>query len=435
MIFNYDFRYTLAQIPVNSALRINFRKFVITGKENIPKNSPVVFTPNHRNALVDALLLVYTSKKTKQVVFLARADIFKKRFIACILRGMRIVPIYRIRDGKDNLRKNSSVFDICGKILKRNNPIALFPEARHNPKQSLLPIQKATPRIVLPTEAQYDFTLGIKIVPVAIYYTEITGLLSDCYLSFGEPIGTVHYKELYLQNPNLAVNALRSDLENRMKEMVVNIQNDEYYNEYQCCIDWNREKIAKEKFSTYKDAVPKAAIYIVNHLDYLFENSREEFEKKIKDFRNALEILASNGLSTKDNINKPTSFFAVIISSLSLIISFPVALFGFGNSIFPILIYRKLRGLFSDKQFIPSVRYVSGLVFVPVFSFIQSIFIFLYTGSWLATLGYFVLMPASFLFAIYWRKWLKDICRKHKVNRFIKSNRELWQQLLSWISI
>ena len=435
MIFNYDFRYTLAQIPVNSTLRLNFRKFVITGKENIPKNSPVVFTPNHRNALIDALMLVYTSNLTKQVVFLARADIFKKKFIAWILRGLRIVPIYRIRDGKDNLSKNNDIFDICGKILKNNNPIALFPEARHNPKQSLLPIQKATPRIVLPTEAQTDFTLGIEIVPVAIYYTDITGFLSDCYLSFGEPISTADYKELYLQNPNLAVNALRSDLENRMKKMVVNIQNDEYYNEYQYCIDWNREKIAKEKFSVYKDAVPKAAIYIVNYLDNLFENSRAEFDKKIAYFRNAREILASNGLTTKDNIQKPKSLFAIILSFLSLLITFPIAIFGFGNNIFPILIYRRLKSLFADKQFIPSVRYVCGLVFVPVFSLLQSIIVFLYTSNWTATLAYFILMPTTFLFSIYWRKWLKSTCRKYKVNRFVKSNRELWEKMLSWIEI
>ncbi len=435
MIFNYDFRYTLAQIPVNSALRLNFRKFVITGKNNIPKNSPVVFTPNHRNALIDALLLVYTSKVNKQVVFLARADIFKKKLIAWILKGLRIVPIYRIRDGKDNLGKNSDIFDICGKVLKNNNPIALFPEARHNPKQSLLPIQKATPRIVLPTEAQTDFTLGIKIVPVAIYYTDITGFLSDCYLSFGEPISTADYKELYKENPNLAVNALRNDLENRMKEMVVNIQNDEYYEEYQYCIDWNREKIAKDKFSVHKDAVPKAAIYIVNYLDNLFENSRAEFDKKIEDLRKAREVLASNGLTTKDKIQKPSSLFAIILSFLSLIISFPIVLFGFVNNIFPILIYRRLRGLFKDKQFIPSVRYVCGLVFVPVFSLIQSIIVFLYTSNWLAALCYLILMPITFLFALYWRKWLKNICRKFKVNRFVKSNRELWEKLLSWISI
>ena len=32
MIYRYDFRYTLAKIPVNTALRLSFRKMVFIGK-------------------------------------------------------------------------------------------------------------------------------------------------------------------------------------------------------------------------------------------------------------------------------------------------------------------------------------------------------------------------------------------------------------------
>lgn len=434
MIFRYDFRYTLAKIPVGTALRLHFRKFVITGRKDIPKNEPVVFTPNHRNALIDALLLVYISRLTKQIVFLARADIFKKKFIAWILRGLRIVPIFRIRDGKDNLNKNSEIFDICGKILQKNNPIALFPEARHNPKQSLLPIQKATPRIVLPTEAQFDFNLGVKIVPVAIYYTDMFGFLSDCYLNFGDPIHIADYKELYAQNSNLAVNKLRNDLEDRMKEIVVNIQNNDFYDEYQYCIDWNRDKIAREQFPKCKDAIPKAAISIVNQLDNWFENNRQTFDSKIDQFRQAYRLLASHGLTTKDNIRKPASLVAILLKTLLLVLSFPIAFFGFVNNLFPILIYRKLRGLFADKQFIPSVRYVCGLVFVPIFTLIQSLVLLFCTNSMVA-ISYFFLMPVSFLFAIYWRKWAKSTHRQFLVDKFVRSNQESWRNILSWISL
>ena len=36
MLYNYDFRITLVKIPIKSALRLNFRKMVFTGrKENV----------------------------------------------------------------------------------------------------------------------------------------------------------------------------------------------------------------------------------------------------------------------------------------------------------------------------------------------------------------------------------------------------------------
>ncbi|MDR2816592.1 MAG: 1-acyl-sn-glycerol-3-phosphate acyltransferase [Proteiniphilum sp.] len=224
MLYRYDFRYAPAKIPVNIAMRLSSGKLVFVGrKENVSKNRPVIFAPNHRNALIDALTPVYAGHHRKQVVFLARAHIFKQRFAAWLLRGMRIMPVFRIRDGKDNLNKNNEIFDHAARILKKNNPLALFPEARHNPKQSLLPIQKAVPRIVLPTESSLGFQLRSRIVPDSIYYRNISGFLSDAYITFGAPIEVSGYKDMYNENPGLAINHLRQEPENRLKSMTVNM--------------------------------------------------------------------------------------------------------------------------------------------------------------------------------------------------------------------
>ncbi|MDD5346615.1 MAG: 1-acyl-sn-glycerol-3-phosphate acyltransferase, partial [Proteiniphilum sp.] len=83
MLYRYDFRYSIAKFYFNSALRLNFSKIVFTGRsENVSKQRPVIFAPNHRNALLDALLVVMATYNRKQVVFLARADIFKQKLIA-----------------------------------------------------------------------------------------------------------------------------------------------------------------------------------------------------------------------------------------------------------------------------------------------------------------------------------------------------------------
>ena len=408
MLYNYDFRYSLAKIPVNTTLRLNFRKLVFIGrKENVSKNQPVIFTPNHRNALLDALLIVYASYHTKQVVFLARADIFKQKFIAWILRGMRIIPVFRIRDGKDNLDKNRDIFRNAARILKKSNPIALFPEGRHNPKQSLLPIQKAVPRIVLPTEASVGFELNSQIVPVSIYYRDIFGFLSDAYITFGTPIEVSKYKELYEENPSLAGNQLRQELEKSLKSMVVNIWNDEFYDEYKYAIDWNGDRLAREMFSDRKDDFLQASLHIVRTLDDLFENRRAEFDKKIADFREAEVILKEHQLNSKDRIWRPATKGNIFARFAGLILTAPVMLFGYLNAIFPLLINKKLLSLFKDNQFIPSVRYASGLIFVPIFDLIQSLIIGTVTKDWLLALIYFFAMPITFYFALYWRKWWK----------------------------
>lgn len=436
MIYRYDFRYTLAKIPVNSALRLNFRKLVFIGKkENVSKERAIIFAPNHRNALIDALMLVFSSYHLKQIVFLARADIFKKSFVSWLLRGLRIMPVFRIRDGKDNLDKNNEIFDNAARILRKNNPLALFPEAKHNPKQSLLPIQKAVPRIVLPTEASVDFQLRSQIVPVSIYYRDMFSFLSDAYITFGTPIEVSDYKDIYNESPTLAINQLRQELENRLKSMVVNIWNDEFYNEYYHAIDWNGDRIAREKFSGRKDDFLQAALYIVKELDKLYETNRIEFNQKVAGFREAHALLKEQGFTSKDRVWKISSVWNLFARYAMLILSAPVALFGFPNGIFPILINKKLSGLFKDKQFIPSARYASGLFFVPIFDLIQSLVVGAVTKNWLLALGYFILMPLTFYFALYWRKWLRTVQRDSKVHRFKKQHPTTWRRVLELIRL
>lgn len=436
MLYNYDFRYTLVKIPIKTALRLNFRKMVFTGrKENVSKDKPIIFAPNHRNALLDALLLVYAGYHRKQVVFLARADIFKQKFVAWILRGMRIIPVFRIRDGKDNLDKNRDIFNNAARILKKENPIALFPEGRHNPKQSLLPIQKAIPRIVLPTEASLNFELKSQIVPVSIYYRDTFSFLSDVYVTFGTPIEVSKYKEVYEENPSFATNLLRQDLEQSLKSMVVNIWNDEFYDEYKYAINWNGDRISKEKFTDRKDDFLQASLHIVRKLDDLFENNRDEFDKKISDFREAHEILEEHKLNTKDKLWKPSTKENIYSRFAALILTAPIMLFGFLNTVFPLLINKKLLSLFKDNQFIPSVRYASGLIFIPIFDLIQSLIIGVVTKDWLLALIYFFVMPISFYFALYWRKWWNSAKRDLKVYKFKKQFSDKWERLVKLIKL
>lgn len=436
MLYNYDFRYFLAKIPVKTVLRLNFRKLVFVGrKENVSKSRPVIFAPNHRNALLDALLLVYAGYHFKQVVFLARADIFKQKVVAWILKGMRIIPVFRIRDGKDNLEKNRDIFSNAARILKKGNPIALFPEGKHNPKQSLLPIQKAVPRIVLPTEASVKFELNSQIVPVSIYYRDIFGFLSDVYVTFGTPIEVSKYKEIYEENPSLAGNQLRQELERSLKSMVVNIWNDEFYDEYKYAIDLNGDRIAKEMFSDRKDDFLQASLHIVRKLDDLFENNRDEFDKKISDFRESHEVLKEHKLNTKDKLWKPSTKENISSRFATLILTAPIMLFGYLNAIFPLLINKKLLNLFKDNQFIPSVRYASGLIFIPIFDLIQSLIIGTVTKNWLLALIYFFTMPATFYFALYWRKWWKTAKRDLKVYKFKKQFTQKWERLVQLIKL
>ncbi len=85
-----------------------YGKVEVTGQENIPRNEPVIFAPNHQNALMDALIMLF--KSPQDIVFLARADIFNKKFLAFFLNSMKMLPVFRQRDGASRAGKECGYF-------------------------------------------------------------------------------------------------------------------------------------------------------------------------------------------------------------------------------------------------------------------------------------------------------------------------------------
>ena len=66
-----------------------YRKIRIYNKERIPKEGHLIFTPNHQNALLDALALL--CKIDRQLIFLARSDVFKKKKETDLLFYLKVI--------------------------------------------------------------------------------------------------------------------------------------------------------------------------------------------------------------------------------------------------------------------------------------------------------------------------------------------------------
>ncbi len=106
-----------------------YRKVIVIGQENINPDDHLIFAPNHQNALMDALAVALTHKG--QPIFLARADIFKRKIISSILYFLKMLPVYRIRDGFGNLKGNDQIFLKTIDVLKNKNGLIILPEGDH----------------------------------------------------------------------------------------------------------------------------------------------------------------------------------------------------------------------------------------------------------------------------------------------------------------
>lgn len=111
------FFYHFAKNVVWSILKILFR-VEVKGKENIPDEGPVIICSNHISNFDPPLV---AGSSSRPIHFLAKEELFKKKWLNLILRKVQAFPIKRGMKDRQALRT-------ALKILSENHVLGLFPE-------------------------------------------------------------------------------------------------------------------------------------------------------------------------------------------------------------------------------------------------------------------------------------------------------------------
>ena len=207
-------------------LRLYYGKIKIAGLENVPKDKPVLFLPNHQSALLDVLLIA--TDCNRKPWFLTRSDVFKSKILISIFNFFQMIPIYRIRDGRESLKNNQAVFDRCSELLIAKEALLMFPEANHNLKRRVRPLSKGFTRILFNTLDKAPDT-DIMIVPVGINYRSAENFPDKVALYFDTPIAV---KEMYQpEDEKGSVDKIKEAVSNRLKNLTTHIEDEETYDE------------------------------------------------------------------------------------------------------------------------------------------------------------------------------------------------------------
>ena len=166
-------------------LRIFFRRVSIAGLENIPRNAPVIFAPNHPNSLVDPLFLMAFAPR--EVVFLAKEPLFRMPIIGRLVRWAGAIPVYRKQDAAD-MSRNRETFARVHDLLARGGAMALFPEGVSHNDPQLRPFKTGAARMALGATAMGPADRPVQIVPTGLYYTDKVTFRSSALVYFGSPI-------------------------------------------------------------------------------------------------------------------------------------------------------------------------------------------------------------------------------------------------------
>jgi len=218
--------YLFVKIYMRLGFAFYFKKILISGKENIPKDKAILFVANHQNALIDPLLIGAITPR--ELNFLTRADVFNKPFVKWLLSTVNMLPIYRIRDGRIGLSRNEEVFQKCYSILNKNGTVLIFPEGNHNIQRRLRNLSKGFTRIIFGS-LKVNPELEIAVLPVGINYTNAKKYASSVHLIYGKPIlVNQHHAKAGINGASLD---LKAEVSEAMKQLITHIENTEQHDE------------------------------------------------------------------------------------------------------------------------------------------------------------------------------------------------------------
>ncbi len=371
-IQDYDRLYDILRYYVDFVLKLSYRNISYVGRENIPQDGAVIYAPNHTNALMDALVILAMDRKAK--VFVARADIFKKPLLAKIFKFLKIMPIMRMRDGIDEVKKNTETIEKAVDVLRDKVPFCIFPEGTHQAKYSSLPLSKGIFRIAFQAQELMP-DMPLYIVPVGLRYGSFFRFRSTVRVQIGEPINVGEYIAAHPDStPQEQMNMMKEVLTERMQKTIFYIPNDEDYDAtYDICaaVVKRRANSIKNKNLRGMDAYFAANNMTVEQITRLKQENPEEAQRLMALGKEVSQIRKAKRISLS-SVAMKNPFWSRLLKSLILIAklpyNIPATILTLPIKLICKFIFTKLK----DFAFRNSIRFLMNLLLWPVLMIIYS---------------------------------------------------------------
>jgi len=175
--------YQFVKIIARAAIKFYCRDIQINKKELFNTDGPLLLAVNHPNSFLDAIILC--TLFNKPIYSLARGDAFNGKLITKILVSLKLLPVYRISEGVENISDNYNTFDRCKKIFNQNGIVLIFIEGRCINEWHLRPLMKGTARLAI---SSWQEGIPLKVLPIGINYSSFNKFGKNIHLFLGDLI-------------------------------------------------------------------------------------------------------------------------------------------------------------------------------------------------------------------------------------------------------
>ena len=152
-------------------------------KDLCQSKGPLLIASNHPNSFLDAI--IFDILFDLPVTALARGDAFQNKRIFGILRRLKMLPVYRIREGAENLNSNYDTFNTCIHLLRKNEAVLIFSEGLCVNEWHLRPLKKGTARLAAQA---WDAGIDLKVLPAGINYSSFRKPGKKIIIHLGEAL-------------------------------------------------------------------------------------------------------------------------------------------------------------------------------------------------------------------------------------------------------
>ena len=208
--------YRILLFLIRTALQIFCVSIRVHGKAALRQRGPLLIVANHPDSFFDALVIA--ANCSHPVSFLARGDVFTKPWHDFLLRSLKMMPVYRQREGKEHLHKNQNSFDASVEVLKNNGILLIFIEGTCLNKNEIQPFKKGAARIL-----QQAVAAGVtpSVLPAVITYNGFKHFGKKIYLMLGKTFSAGVYFRADSTSSSMALE--RNNFNNHVMQEMVSI--------------------------------------------------------------------------------------------------------------------------------------------------------------------------------------------------------------------
>lgn len=119
--------YKISKVVLGFIFKLYYNPRII-GKENIPKEGPIIVAGNHVH-LFDQCLTILSTKR--YLCYMAKKEYFDNKKVAWFFKGNGCIPV-------DRSKKDPNAKEAALDVLRNNGAIGIFPEGTRNRTNEIL---------------------------------------------------------------------------------------------------------------------------------------------------------------------------------------------------------------------------------------------------------------------------------------------------------